>query len=69
MFTKSMYGTNDLHSQHLILNRVSELLDQGTLHTTLTKTLGVLTATNLTVAHGKVESGSMIGKLALRGIP
>ncbi len=68
MFTKSMYGTDDMHSQHLILNQVSELLDQEILRSTLTKTMGVLTAENLIEAHRIVESGQMIGKLVLGGV-
>lgn len=65
MFTKSLYGTDDINSQHLMLNKVSELLDQGKLTSTLTETIGPLTAVNLTEAHRRIETGSMIGKLAL----
>lgn len=68
MFTKSMYGTEDIETLHLLLNKASELLDEGKLASTLTETLGSLTAANLTEAHRRVESGSMIGKLVLGGI-
>ncbi len=68
MFTKSLYGTDDLSSQHSLLNEASALFDEGKLSTTLTESLGALTAANLTEAHRKVESGSMIGKLVLTGV-
>jgi len=68
MFTKSLYGTEDLSSQHLLLNEASQLFDEGKLSSTLTENLGVLTADNLTEAHRRIESGSMIGKLVLTGV-
>jgi hypothetical protein len=44
------------------------MLDEGLLKTTMTENYGPLTAENLRKAHGKIESGSMIGKLVLSGI-
>ncbi len=68
MFTKSKYGTADIQSQGELLNRVSQLVEQGIIKTTFKENIGVLNATNLAIAHGKLESGKTIGKLVLTGI-
>ncbi len=65
MFTKARYKTPDMSSQRDILDRVSELVDEGVLRSTLTKDGGKLTADALTEAHRLQASGSMIGKLSL----
>jgi len=49
------------------LNRVASLIDAGKLRTTLTETLTPINASNLRAAYARVESGRMIGKLALAG--
>ena len=68
MFTRSMFKTPDMQAQHDLLNEAGRLLDEGPLKTTMTENYGPLTAENLRQAHGKIESGSMIGKLVLSGI-
>jgi NADPH:quinone reductase len=68
MFTKSMYETEDMQSQHDLLNQVAELIDQGILKTTLTDNFGPLNPTNLAKAHAWLESGRAIGKVVLSGI-
>jgi len=65
MFTRSTFQTEDMGEQHQILNRVAELADAGRLRTTLTHTLTGFTAENHRRAHELVESGHMIGKLAI----
>ena len=67
MFTRSMFGTPDLVRQHEILTRVATLVDQGSLQTTWTETLGAINAQNLREAHRRLESGSTIGKITLAG--
>jgi NADPH:quinone reductase len=69
MFTRSMYQTADMIEQHNLLNRVAELIDAGTIHTTLTERLSPITAENLRRAHALVEKGSMIGKVVLEQFP
>ena len=69
MFTRSMFKTPDMQAQHDLLNETGRLLDGGLLKTTMTEDYGPLTAENLRKAHGKIESGSMIGKLVLGEIP
>lgn len=68
MFTKPMYETEDMQTQHDLLNTVADLIDQGVLESTITETLGALSAASLTAAHARLESGKMIGKLVLAGI-
>ena len=67
MYTRSKYQTPDMVEQHKLLNEVSRLLDEGLLVTTLTENYGALTPENLRRAHIKLESGTMIGKLVLKG--
>jgi len=68
MFTRPMFATDDMIKQHLILNQVSQLLDNGELHSTLTEVIGPLTAENINKAHHMLLSGNTIGKLALSAI-
>jgi hypothetical protein len=69
MFTRSLFQTPDMQAQHDLLNEAGDLLDKEILKTTMTENYGPLTASNLRKAHGKIESGSMIGKLVLSEIP
>ena len=57
--------TQDMISQHNILNKISTMLDLGELQSTLTKSLSPLTSRNLRKAHELVESGHMIGKVTV----
>ena len=66
MFTRSMYQTDDMIRQHEILNNISNLLDNGTLKTTLTTTLEGFTVENLKEAHKMQESGKSIGKTVIK---
>ena len=68
MFTRSMFKTPDMQAQHDLLNEAGRMLDDGHLKTTMTENYGPLTAENLRRAHGKIESGSMFGKLVLTGM-
>lgn len=68
MFTRSMFQTNDMDVQHTLLNRVSELLDDGTLISTINNHGGVLSIDNLRAAHEFQESGKAIGKTVLDGL-
>ena len=49
-------------------NNVARLRDKGTLRHTVNEQIGPLSAENLRIAHAKVESGTMVGKLVLDGI-
>ncbi|MFT8752655.1 alcohol dehydrogenase catalytic domain-containing protein [Oenococcus oeni] len=65
MYTKSFYGTSDMTSQHQILDRVAQLLDQGIIKSTLNKALSPINVLNLKKAHQLVESNQMIGKVII----
>jgi len=67
MFTRSKYQTVDMIEQHRLLNRIAEWIDRGTLKGILRETLQPINAQNLKKAHARLESGTMIGKLALKG--
>jgi len=66
MYTRSMFTTDDMERQHQILNQISELLESGTLRTTLTTTLKGFTVDNLKKAHQMQESGRTIGKTVIQ---
>ncbi len=65
MFTRSMYQTVDMIEQHHILNAMADLVDAGTIKTTLTTRISPITSANLRKAHELVGKGSMIGKVVL----
>jgi len=65
MFTKAFYQTDDLSSQHEILQRVAVLLDSGVLRSTLNQTISGINAANLKKAHKMIEEGHTIGKIVL----
>ena len=67
MFTRSMFNTHDIEEQHRLLNRVSTMIDQGILISTVTKNLGKLSVETLKEAHVQQESGRVIGKNVLDG--
>jgi zinc-binding alcohol dehydrogenase family protein len=67
MFTRSMFKTADMIEQSRLLNRVSDLVDQGYIQTTVGKNLGTINADNLKAAHKELESGRAIGKIVLEG--
>lgn len=67
MFARSMFNAADMNEQSRLLNRVSELVDQGHIQTTVGKNLGAINAKNLRAAHQELESGTSIGKIVLQG--
>ena len=67
MFTRSLFETADMIEQHHLLDRVAELVDAGTLRTTLGEHFGSINAVNLRRAHALLESGTAKGKIVLEG--
>lgn len=67
MYTRSLFQTADMLEQHRLLNRVAELIDAGTLKTTLGEHFGTINAANLRRAHALLESGTARGKIVLEG--
>lgn len=64
MFTRPLYGY-DLVYQQQLLTRTAQLVDQGVLRSTVTKTIDHLDAAGLREAHRDVESGHMAGKVVV----
>ena len=67
MFTRSLFGTEDMIGQHRLLNEVAALVDAGLIRTTLAERFGTINAANLKNAHALVESGKARGKVVLEG--
>ncbi|POA52842.1 MULTISPECIES: zinc-binding alcohol dehydrogenase family protein [unclassified Pseudomonas] len=67
MYTRSLFETPDMQQQHVILTRVAELIDAGTLKTTVGEHFGRIDAANLRRAHALLESGKAKGKIVLEG--
>jgi NADPH2:quinone reductase len=67
MFTKSIFETEDMESQHMLLDKVAGYIDGGVIKTTLNKVLGPINADNLREAHRLLETGETIGKIVLSG--
>ena len=67
MFTRSLFQTPDMISQHYLLNTVADLIDNNKIKSTLTDLLSPINAENLRKAHRKLESGTTIGKIILSG--
>lgn len=67
MFTRSMFGTADLATQHALLAEVAGLVDAGLLRSTIGRNLGAICAANLRQAHSVLERHEAIGKIVLAG--
>ncbi len=67
MFTRSMFGTEDMIEQHNLLARVATLVDEGVLKTTLGEHYGKINAANLRRAHELLETNRAVGKIVLEG--
>ena len=67
MYTRSLFETADMIEQHHLLNRVADLIDAGTLRTTVGEHFGTINAANLRRAHALLESGKSKGKIVLEG--
>ncbi len=67
MFTRALFGTDDMIGQHRLLNEVAALVDAGLVRTTLAEHFGPINAANLKRAHALVESGKARGKVVLEG--
>ncbi|MGK0310374.1 MAG: zinc-binding alcohol dehydrogenase family protein [Lentimonas sp.] len=67
MFARSMFQTQDMRKQHELLNRVSDLIDNGKLQSVVNQNLGKLSAETLREAHMLQTSGRVIGKNVIGG--
>lgn len=67
MFTRSTYQTPDMQEQHVLLNEIARLVDEGVLRTTLAESFGRISAANLQRAHAALKGRRTIGKIVLEG--
>ena len=67
MFTRSLFKTDDMQEQHVILNNVATMIDQRQIKTTVGEHLGKINAANLRKAHQHLESQTAKGKVVLEG--
>jgi len=67
MFTRALFGTDDMIAQHRLLEEVAQLVDAGLIRTTLAEHFGTINAANLKRAHALIESGKARGKVVLEG--
>ena len=65
LFTRPVQQTPDMIAQHELLDRVADLVDEGRLHTTVTRTLTPINAATLRQAHELVESERTVGKVVV----
>lgn len=67
MFTRAVFETPDMIEQHRLLVKVAEMVDAGSIRTTLSEDFGPINAANLRRAHALIESGRSTGKIVLSG--
>ena len=67
MFTRSLFKTDDMQEQHVILNNIATMIDQRQIKTTVGEHLGKINAANLRKAHQHLESQTAKGKVVLEG--
>jgi len=67
MFTRAVFETPDMIEQHRLLTKVAEMVDAGSIRTTLSEEFGRINASNLRRAHALIESGRSTGKIVLSG--
>lgn len=65
MFTRSMFETPDMIEQQRLLAATADLVDNGTLRTTVTKTIEDFSAAGLREANREVKAGRMTGKIVV----
>lgn len=67
MFARPVFDTPDVEQQHVLLDRLADLVDAGTIRSTVQRNLGTINAANLKQAHALIESHRVQGKLVLAG--
>ena len=65
MFTRTIFQTDDMAEQNVILSNLSKLTDAGTIRTTLQQTLKGFSVDTLKEAHRRIERANVIGKLVV----
>lgn len=67
MYTRSVFQTEDMISQHHILKQVADWVDERKVRSTMTKRLSPLSPETLKEAYGNLLTGRTIGKIVIEG--
>ena len=67
MFTRSIFETEDMEAQRDLLARLSKMIDDGRIRTTLAEVLGPINAANLGGAHDRLWQRRAPGKMVMAG--
>ena len=67
MFTRPLFEPPDMIVQHDVLDRVADMVNEGTIRTTLSTELSPFSAETMRRAHAMVEEGRMTGKVVVSG--
>lgn len=67
MFTRSFFKTDKMLLQGELLDKLSDMIVDGTVRHVMTEHFGTISAQNLAKAHAHIEKGRMLGKMALSG--
>lgn len=67
MYTRSVYQTADMISQHDILTQLADWVENGQIRSTMTTQLSPINPATLTEAYEKLLTGKTIGKIVVEG--
>lgn len=67
MFTRPLEQRSDMLEQHRLLDRVADLVDDGRVKATMTRTLTPISDATIREAHALVEGGHTVGKIVVHG--
>ncbi len=67
MYTRSVFQTEDMISQHFILMQLADWVDSGKIRSTMTKKLSPLNPLTLKEAYENLLTGKTIGKIVIEG--
>ncbi len=62
-----MFSTQDMNQQATILTRIAHLIENGHIHSIVSKNLEPICAKNLAAAHDLLATQRTLGKLVLHG--
>ncbi|ANU10612.1 hypothetical protein BBH88_09970 [Planococcus antarcticus DSM 14505] len=67
MYTRSVYQTEDMVSQHHILKQLADWVEEGKIRSTMTQHLSPLSPATLKEAYENLLTGQTIGKIVVEG--
>lgn len=67
MYTRSVFQTEDMVHQHIILNKLADWVDDNKIRSTMTQHFSPISVDNLKEAYTNLLTGKTIGKIVLEG--